>query len=371
MTNDSTELSTSCGVRQGGSESPCLYNLFADYMMREYEHLAENAGIGVKISFRMHNNVRGGRGAKDYRGESTITWLGYADDLVLVGATKEELQTAASIIEALLKKYGLYLSVSKTKTMVFDSVDDEPIKSFVEMQGDPIENVDTFKYLGAFKTTSQPGISDKEIDYRLALARGKFAQMRKILTNMRINMSTRLRFFEVYVRSRLVYCAETWAPSKAQIDRVEAGQMKMLREMVRGGTAHRTTRARIKELKKAASDATSDDESERFLAQIDYGMKNSNADIYSITKAMPITEYVERQKAKWIAHLCRMSNSTYGKQLLFCTNRTHKGGNSAQTVYEQVLRQQNESGRSEDTFLRICLNRDEPLVSSVRKRNRK
>ena len=77
---------TTSGLRQGGSESPMLYNLFADYMMREFEVKVSALGLGMKIEYRMKNEISGRRGVSDdfgrYQGSSNIMWIGYADDLV-------------------------------------------------------------------------------------------------------------------------------------------------------------------------------------------------------------------------------------------------------------------------------------------------
>ena len=47
MKNDDNFFETSSGVRQGGSESPCLFNLYLDYTMRIYEHEAKDQDLGV------------------------------------------------------------------------------------------------------------------------------------------------------------------------------------------------------------------------------------------------------------------------------------------------------------------------------------
>ncbi len=59
---------TTSGVRQGGSESPNLFNLFLDYIMRIYNHHAEELGLGIKFRFRIKDQARERNDPKPYRG---------------------------------------------------------------------------------------------------------------------------------------------------------------------------------------------------------------------------------------------------------------------------------------------------------------
>ena len=61
------------GVRQGCILSPCLFNFFAEYIMRNAE--LEEAQVGIKIAGRNINNLR------------------YADDTTLMAESEEELKS--------------------------------------------------------------------------------------------------------------------------------------------------------------------------------------------------------------------------------------------------------------------------------------
>ena len=58
MKDEDESFETSSGVRQGGSESPCLFNLYLDYIMRKYEHEAKQQDLGISISFRIKDQAR-------------------------------------------------------------------------------------------------------------------------------------------------------------------------------------------------------------------------------------------------------------------------------------------------------------------------
>ena len=85
------------GVHQGCILSPCLFNFYAEYIMR-------NAGLeetqaGIKIAERNINNVR------------------YADDTTLIAESEEELKSLLMKVKVESEKVGLKLSIQKTKIM--------------------------------------------------------------------------------------------------------------------------------------------------------------------------------------------------------------------------------------------------------------
>ena len=92
------------GVRQGFILSPCLFNLYAEYIMRNAG--LEEAQAGIKIARRNINNLR------------------YADDTTLMAESEEESETV-----------GLNLNIQKTKIMASG-----PITSW-QIDGETVETV--------------------------------------------------------------------------------------------------------------------------------------------------------------------------------------------------------------------------------------
>ena len=111
------------GVRQGCILSPCLFNLCAEYIMRN-----EEAQAGVKIGRRNINNLR------------------YADDTTLMAESEEELKNLLSKVKEESEKVGLKLNIQKTKIMASG-----PITSW-QIDRETVKLAD-FAFLGS-KTTA-------------------------------------------------------------------------------------------------------------------------------------------------------------------------------------------------------------------------
>ena len=98
--------------------SPCLFNLYAEYIIRNAG--LEEAQAGIKIARRNINNLR------------------YADDTTLMAESEEELKSFLMKVKAESEKVGLKLNIQKTKIMPSG-----PITSR-EIDGETVETVSDF-----------------------------------------------------------------------------------------------------------------------------------------------------------------------------------------------------------------------------------
>ena len=110
------------GVCQGCILPPCLFNLYADYIMRNPG--LDEAQAGIKIAGRNINHLR------------------YADDTTLM-AESEELKTLLIKVKQESEKVGLKLNIRKTKIMA-----SSPITSR-QIDGETMETVIDFIFLGS------------------------------------------------------------------------------------------------------------------------------------------------------------------------------------------------------------------------------
>ena len=112
------------GVRQGCILSPCLFNFYAEYLMRNTG--LEEAQAVIKTVKRNTNNLK------------------YADDITLMAESKEELKSLLKVKEE-SEKVGLKLNIQKTKIMA-----SSPITSR-EIDGETVDTVSDFTF-GALKS---------------------------------------------------------------------------------------------------------------------------------------------------------------------------------------------------------------------------
>ena len=115
------------GGHQGCTLSPCLFNLYAEYIMRNTG--LEKAQAGIKIAGR------------------NINHLIYADDTTLMAESEEELKSLLMKVKVENEKGGLKLNIQETKIMASG-----PITSW-EIDGETVETVSDF-ILGGSKITA-------------------------------------------------------------------------------------------------------------------------------------------------------------------------------------------------------------------------
>ena len=111
------------GVRQSSILSPCLSNLYAEYIMRNAG--LEEAQAGIKIARRNINNLR------------------YAGDTTFMAEREEELKSLMMKVKEESKKVGLKLNIQKTKIMASG-----PITSW-KIDGETVETVSDFIFWGS------------------------------------------------------------------------------------------------------------------------------------------------------------------------------------------------------------------------------
>ena len=123
--------------------SPCLFNFYAKYIMRNTG--LEEAQAGIKIPGRNINNLR------------------YADNTTLMAESEEELKSLLKKVKEESEKVGLKLNIQKTKTMASG-----PITSW-EIDGETVETVSDFIFWGS-KITAD-GDCSHEIKRQLFLGK--------------------------------------------------------------------------------------------------------------------------------------------------------------------------------------------------------
>ena len=133
-------------------------------------------------------------------GGRTISNLRFTDDIDLMGGSNNELQKLTDRLSNSAKAYGMEVSSEKSKVMV-NSNDSSTVQ--ISMNGQQLEEVTAFKYLGA--TLTKDGCSTTEIKTRLAIATSNMAKLTKIWGSNNISFSSKIKVYKALVLSTLLY----------------------------------------------------------------------------------------------------------------------------------------------------------------------
>ena len=189
------------GVRQGCILSPCLFNLYAEYIMRNTG--LDEAQAGIKIARRNINNLR------------------YADDTTLMAESEEELKSLLMSVKQESEKVGLKLNIQKTKIMA-----SSPITS-CQIDG---EIVADFIFLGS-KITAGGDCSHK-IKRLLLLGRKVMTNLESILKSRDITLSSKVCLFKAMVFPVVIYGCESWTIKRAERRRIDAFELWCWRRLL-------------------------------------------------------------------------------------------------------------------------------------------
>ena len=151
------------GVRQGCVMLPDLFNIYAEFIMRNIEE------EGIRVGGKNINNIR------------------YVDDTVLMADSEENLKALVQKVSEHSEAMGIKINRKKTKTMVITKKDRSPTIR-LRINNDEIEQVDTFVYLGSL--INWDGRQDKEIRRRTAIAYNNMRKLMKLITNKKISMTS-------------------------------------------------------------------------------------------------------------------------------------------------------------------------------------
>ena len=175
-------------VYQGYILSPCLFNLYAEYIM-------QNAGLdeaqaGIKISRKNNSNIR------------------YTYDTIFMAESKQELKSLLMKVKEESEKAGLKLNIQKTKIMA-----SSPIISW-QIDGETMETVTNYLFLGSKITAG--GDCSHEIQRCLLLGRKAMTNLDSILRNRDITLPTKVHLVKAMVFPVVMYGCESWTIKKAQ-----------------------------------------------------------------------------------------------------------------------------------------------------------
>ena len=176
---------TGKGEHQGCILSPCLFNLYAECIMKNAG--LEEAQAGIKIAGRNINNLR------------------YTDD-ALMAESEEELKNLLMKVREKSEKVELKFNIQKTKIMASG-----PITSW-QIDGETVETVLDF----IFRDPKSDGDCSHEIKRRLLLGRKVMTNLNSILKSRDITLQIKVRLVKAMVFPVVMYGCESWTIKKAE-----------------------------------------------------------------------------------------------------------------------------------------------------------
>mgnify|MGYP001799860440 FL=1 len=214
------------------------------------------------------------------------------------------------MLDQVFTRFGLNINVQKTESMILNYPKKEYPESIVSLRDTALNNVEKFKYLGVFIRCDQPNTGEAEINYRIQTAMSKFVEMSNLLQNIKINLRTRITFFNSFVRSRLIYSCQNWNLGVNQLERLNVTYRNFLRRMIRGGFSH------VDEQRN------------------DYRYRINNEKLHNICGTDELSIFIKKQQVNYLKHVIRMPQSRSLKMLMFNSDKYTKRGRPSKTPLE-------------------------------------
>ena len=205
------------GVRQGCPLSPTLFNCFIDELAKRLK------ATGVFVKFD----------------KKKLNALLYADDVVLMAESVEDLQRLIDVVDLFCREWRMDINLTKSEAMVVggkecDCSNKESIGCCEShcaaaapswmCRGKRVPVVGKYKYLGIWFNESLTW--DAHIEYMMHKANKRSKSLRPLLTNGRVPVRAKLLVWLSFVRPLLEYGSEVWDANTAQWLKIESIQTR-------------------------------------------------------------------------------------------------------------------------------------------------
>lgn len=194
----SEEFDVNVGVSQGSALSPLLFILVLNHL-------------------------------KCHLMNDSVWSLIFADDIVLVAKTAEELEAELEKWRETLESNGLRISRKKTEYMFIDLINAEipGPRNTICLASEPLNMIDSFTYLGSLITND--GKCDKTVDHRIQAGWLKYRSVTGVLCDKRMPVKLKGKIYNTIIKPVLMYASETWTRLQSHNKRMQVTENKMLR----------------------------------------------------------------------------------------------------------------------------------------------
>ena len=256
------------GVLQGDVLAPYLFIIVMDYVM--------NKSDCDKFGFIYKERESTRHPAKK------ISDLDYADDIALLETCIEHAKEQLAKLSEAAREVGLEINTDKTEYMTFNIPPEGPQ---LTLNGNVINRVDDFKYLGAKMASTESDIANRK-----SLAWIAFWKLIKIWRAPHIPLKLKLDIYQTAVLSILLYGSETWVLTKKLENEINTFGTKCYRQILNISPLSHT----------------------------------SNKTIYELTNREPLIVTVRKNQLRWVGHAMRLKNDEPAK-IFALYEPAHKG----------------------------------------------
>ena len=252
MHTETNKIKIKRGVRQGDTISPKLFSACLEEVFNKLDW--DNKGIRIDGEYLNH--------------------LRFADDIVLIAESVEELQEMLNDLNRESLRVGLKMNKSKTKVMFNDNMQSEEIKIGTET----LEEVNEYIYLGQIIKLTYD--KDSEVKRRINIGWKAYNKYRYIMRSD-MPLSLKRKIFNHCIIPAMTYGSETWKLTKGSENKLIRAQRAM----------------------------------ERSMMKLTLRNKKRASWIRQNTKVDDIIESIKIQKWRWAGHVARLQDNRWTKRL--------------------------------------------------------
>ncbi|KAH1202974.1 LINE-1 retrotransposable element ORF2 protein [Glycine max] len=196
---ESDDFPITIGLHQGSTLSPYLFTLILDVLTEQIQEIAPRCML-------------------------------FADDIVLLGESREELNERLETWRRTLETHGFRLSRSKSEYMECKFNKRRRVSNSEVKIGDHIiPQVTRFKYLGS--VIQDDGEIEGDVNHRIQAGWMKWRKASGVLCDAKVPIKLKGKFYRTAVRPAILYGTECWAVKSQHENKVGVAEMRMLRWM--------------------------------------------------------------------------------------------------------------------------------------------
>ena len=218
------------GLRQGCTMAPTLFNIYFSAVVADWRNRCPQAEVDLRFCHgrKLVGDCTAQSGLKNTR----VTESQFANDAAVYAHTREAFEQATGEFVRTASRWGLTVSVKKTKGMTVGQLegveDDSPVQ---QVEDGAIEMVSEFTYLGSVVTSD--GELNKEVRCRIAKAARVFGCLKEpIFQSKHLSVETKRAVYRAVVLATLLYGADTWTIKAAHVRCMTAFHNRCLRTIL-------------------------------------------------------------------------------------------------------------------------------------------